>query len=145
MRQDDFDFTIGRWGDNKRNGGHTKALGNKISIDELKKREKASEILSKKEKKQLNFGKKSNTSPLTALFLKKGKNGGSGTKTPSVYRVANGPNAKTALVNYPPPKKNVQTREGTFFDQINMFFRKSSVPTSNTRPLPTVLFIRLHV
>ena len=35
--QDDRDFTIGRWGEHKSNGGHKKALANKIVIAELKK------------------------------------------------------------------------------------------------------------
>ena len=48
-------------GEHKRNRGHEKELANKIAIAELKKRENAGDILSKKEKKQLNFGKKSNT------------------------------------------------------------------------------------
>ena len=43
--QYDRDFTIGRWGDHKRNGGHSKVLANKIAIAELKKREKAGGIL----------------------------------------------------------------------------------------------------
>ena len=60
---------IGRWGEHKSNGGHEKALSNKISIAYLKNREKSGGILNKKEKKQLNFGKKSNTSPLTAFFI----------------------------------------------------------------------------
>ena len=71
--QDDIDFTIGRWGDHKSNRGHKKALANKIAIAELKKREKAGDILNKKEKKQLNFGKNSNTSPLTDFSRRKGR------------------------------------------------------------------------
>ena len=35
--RDDCDFTIGRWGENKRNGGHEKSLLNKIAIAELNK------------------------------------------------------------------------------------------------------------
>ena len=70
---DDRDFTIGHWGEHKRNGGHEKALANKITIAEMKKREKAGDILNKKEKKQLNFGKKSDTSPLTDFFLEEKK------------------------------------------------------------------------
>ena len=98
------DFTIGHWGEYKRNGGHDKALANKIKISYLKKREKAGDTLSKKENKQLNFGKKSNASPLATFFSEKRKNGGGVTNTPSVAGVANGLNAKTALVNSPPPK-----------------------------------------
>ena len=44
----DRNFTIGRWGEYKRNGGHKKALANKIDIVELKKREKVGEILNEK-------------------------------------------------------------------------------------------------
>ena len=59
---DDRNFTIGRWGGHKSNGGHRKALAKNIAIAELKKRKKAGDILNKKEKKQLNIGKKGNTS-----------------------------------------------------------------------------------
>ena len=65
---DDHDFTISHWGEHKRNGGHKKALAIKFTISELKKREKAGDILNQKKKKQINFGKKSNISPLTAFF-----------------------------------------------------------------------------
>ena len=65
--RDDSHFTIGRWGEHKRNRGHKKALAKKIAISDPKKREKAGEIMNKKEKKQINFGKKSNTLPLTDL------------------------------------------------------------------------------
>ena len=68
--RDDRDFIIGQWGDHKRRGGHRKALSNKISIAEPKKREKAGDILNKKEKKYLNFGKKGNTSLLTDFSQK---------------------------------------------------------------------------
>ena len=105
---DDRDFTIGCWGEHKRNGGQEKSLANKIDIAEMKKREKSGDILNKKDKKQLNFGNNSNTSLLTDFFLKKSKNGGGGTKTPSAAGVANGSNAKTDLVTSPPPKQNVQ-------------------------------------
>ena len=94
--RDDRDFTICRWGEHKRKGGHKKALEEKIAIAELKKRGNTGEILNKKDKKQLNLRKKRNTSPLTALFSKKIKNGGGGNKTPSTARVTNVLNAKAA-------------------------------------------------
>ena len=114
---------IGRWGEHKSNGGHEKALSNKISIAYLKNREKSGGILNKKEKKQLNFGKNINTLPLADFFSKKRKNGGGGTKTPSAAGVANVLNAKTALVTSPPPKRNVQTCEKIFVDYINIYFQ----------------------
>ena len=88
--RDDRDFTIGRRGDHKNDGGHKKALVNMISIADLNNREKEGDILNRKENKQLYFGKKSNTSPFTDFLSKKRKNIGSGTKTPSVTGVANG-------------------------------------------------------
>ena len=69
--QDYCDFTIGRWGECKGNGGHEKALANKIAISELKKRKKAGDTLNKKEKKQMNFENKNNTSPLTDFSQRK--------------------------------------------------------------------------
>ena len=65
-------------------------IENKITIADLKNREKVDEILNEKENKQLNFGNKSNTSPLTDFFSKKRKDGGGVTKTPYVAGVANG-------------------------------------------------------
>ena len=44
----DRDFAIGRWVEHKRNGGHEKALVNKIAISDLNNREKKGEILNKK-------------------------------------------------------------------------------------------------
>ena len=119
----DCDFTIGCWGEQKRNGDNKKELANDISITELKKKENTGDILNKKEKKQLNFWKKSNNLPLTDLLLKKRKNGDGGTKTPYAYGVENGSNAKTALVTSPLPKRNVQTREGIFADYMNIYFQ----------------------
>ena len=69
--------------------------------------ENAGDILDKKEKKQLNFGKKSNTSMLTAFFLNERNNNGGGTKTPSAAGVSNGSNVKKALVTSPLTKRNV--------------------------------------
>ena len=119
----DRDFTIGRWREHKKNVGHKKALANNIATSYLKKREKASYILNEREKKHINFRKKSNTSPLTALFLKKRNNGGSGTKTTSAAGVANGTNVKTGLVTYLPPKQKVQVCKGIFVDYMNMSFQ----------------------
>ena len=102
--QDYCDFTIGRWGECKENGGHEKALANTIAISEMNKRDNTGDILNKKEKKQLNFGNNNNTSPFTAFLLKKINNGGSGTKTPSEAGVASVSNAKTYLATSPPPK-----------------------------------------
>ena len=67
--RDYCDFTICRWGECKGNGGHEKALANKIAIAETNKRENIGDILNKKDKKQLNFGNNSNTSLLTDFFL----------------------------------------------------------------------------
>ena len=77
---------------------------NNIAIADLNKRGKSGEILKLKEKKKLNFGKKSNTWPLVDFFSKKKKNVGGGTKTPSAPGVFNCLNAKTALVTSPPTK-----------------------------------------
>ena len=63
--RDDRKFIIGHWGKHNRNVGHKKALVENIAIAEMKNRGKAGDILNKKEKKRLNFGKKSNTHPLT--------------------------------------------------------------------------------
>ena len=87
------------------------------------KQDRHCDILNKMEKKQLNFGKNSNTSPLTALFLKKRNNSGSDTKTPSAAGVNNGSNTKTDLVTSPPPNRNVQTYEGIFVDYMNISFQ----------------------
>ena len=57
----DRDFTIGRWREHKKNVGHKKALANNIAASDLKKREKASYIINEREKKHINFRKKSNT------------------------------------------------------------------------------------
>ena len=121
----DRDFTIGRWGEHKSNGEHKKALADNIAIAEMKKRENSGDILNKKEKKQLNFGKNSSTLPLTDFFSKKRKNGSGGTKTPSVDGVANGLNAKTDLANSLPPKRNVQTCEGIFVHYIDIYFQEN--------------------
>ena len=132
---DDWDFTIGLWGEHNRNVGQKKALAKNIAISDLKKREKSVDTLNEKEKKQLNFGKKIKTLPLTAFLLKKMKNCGGGTKTPSAAGVANGSNAKTHFVIYPPPKKNVQICEKKYLLSTRIFlFRWSSVTKSNTRP-----------
>ena len=122
---DDRDFTIGFWGEKKRNGRHKKALANKIAIAELKKREQSGDTLNKKEKKQVNFGKKSNASLLTAFLYKKRKNNGGGTKTTSAAEVANGLKTKTNLVISPPPKRNMQTCEGIFVDYMNIYFQEN--------------------
>ena len=57
------------------------------------------------------------------FLSKKRKNSGGGTKTPSAAGVASGYNAKTALVTYLLPKRNVQMCEGIFFDYINIYFQ----------------------
>ena len=46
--QNGHNFTIGCWGEHKRNGGHEKALVEKIVISEQKKREKSGDILKKR-------------------------------------------------------------------------------------------------
>ena len=121
--RDDRNFTIGRWGEHNRNVGQKKALAKNIAISDLKKREKSVDTLNEKEKKQLNFGKKIKTLPLTAFLLKKMKNCGGGTKTPSAAGVANSSNAKKDLVTYPPTKENVQMCKGNFVDYMNISFR----------------------
>ena len=98
---DDRDFMIGRWGEHKSNGGHKKVLVNEIAIADLNKRGKAGDVLKKKEKKHLNSGNKSNTLPLTDFFFKKSNNSSGCTTTSSATEVANGLNAKTALVTFP--------------------------------------------
>ena len=105
--RDDRDFTIGSWGEHKKNGGHKKALSNKIAIVELKNRSNTGE-------KRLNFGKKINTSPLTYLFSKKRKNCSGDTKTSYADGFANGLNAKTAFSTSPLPKQNVKTFKRIF-------------------------------
>ena len=57
------------------------------------------------------------------FFLKKRKNSGGVTKTPSADGVTNGSNKKTALVNSLPPKRNLQTCDGIFFDYMNISFQ----------------------
>ena len=70
---DGCNFTIGCWWEHNGNGGHRKALANKIAIAELKNREKSGDILNKKEKRQLNFGNNSNTSLLEDSSRRKGR------------------------------------------------------------------------
>ena len=76
-----------------------------------------------KEKKQFNFGKNSNTLPLTDLLSKKSKNSGVGTNTTSASGSANGLNVKTGLVTSPLLKQNMQTCEGIFVDYTNIYFQ----------------------
>ena len=74
--------------------------------------------MTEKDKRHINFGKKSNSFPLTGLFSNKRNNYGSVIKSPSAYIVLNTSN-KTTEFFLPPlitsnTKPNVHTCEGIF-------------------------------
>ena len=64
----DRDLTIGRWNEHNKKTRHVTDLTKHNIVDDTNKSEKSGEKLNKKGKKNLSFGKKSNTFPLTDLL-----------------------------------------------------------------------------
>eukprot|EP00957_Ditylum_brightwellii_P187862 14303391-Ditylum_brightwellii.AAC.1 len=132
LNKTDCDFTIGCWNEHKNIMGHTESLMNKKAVNDLKRKEKAGEKLTVREKKVLNYGRKSNTMPLTAFFTKKRKKSHNPTQSlhaPMTVNISKETTSlsETSLVHLK-PKAKIQTCEGIFYDYIKIKFQAKFNP-----------------